>query len=257
MKRHAYVFLAYLHPDIVKNAFDSICDHPDIDFYIIENPSEGTPQIEEYFLSKKDKIKRYIRFDENIVLNAFTLYLRENIKIFEEYEYLTVTDGDIYVYDIVDAIKEIYYMLEIPKIMVASCSAFIGNYFEDYGSYKVANRVFGIDNFITNFASLRRDMPYGVGGEPGVGRITRQGGFLGTVKRENMDLFTVPDVCADTYIEQLAWKRDGCWARTLKNVCYHLRWDLYVPGNPYYEARIRDWNIPYHHYPDSSYQVIL
>lgn len=267
MKKHAYVFLAFLHPEMVRSSFDSICNHSDIDFYIIENPSEGTPEIEEYLLSKKDKIKRYVRYDNNIILTAYTLYLRENIELFKTYDYLTVTDGDIYVYDIVDTMNEIYYMLELSGVIVASCSAFLGNYFNDHGSYKVKDRVCSLDNFL-NYMKIRDRLPHGFSTDPnppwvtdskgpGVNRITRHGGFLGTVKKENIDVFTIPHICADTYIEQQAWKKNGFWARTNNNLCYHLRWDLHVPGNPYYEIINKNQITAYTQCPPCNYKIII
>ena len=51
---HICVFLAFQNVEIIKTSFDSMYVEG-VDYFIVENPSENSKQIEEYFKTKKLK----------------------------------------------------------------------------------------------------------------------------------------------------------------------------------------------------------
>jgi hypothetical protein len=65
-----------------------------------------------------------------------------------------------------------------------------------------------------------------------VGGMT--GHFLVTIQKK--DLHVLKDIhYKDVNINNNVNRHGGLWLKTTKNLAYHLTWDKYVEGNPYYE----------------------
>ena len=103
MKKHLCVFFCYQQFDIIKESFESMYID-EVDFFIVENNSENSKDIGEYFKSKN--IKGHIRSDENISSTLLDAFIKDYIDLILEYDYFTITDGDLYVYDPVTTFNE-------------------------------------------------------------------------------------------------------------------------------------------------------
>ena len=124
-KRHLIVFLAFKEVDIIKKSFESIKDVQS-DIFIIENKSEYSDQIEEYF--KEQNIIGYIQFNENTENSSIPLFNRAYKDLVKSYEYITYTDGDLYVCDAESMFEEILGAFKNPNVMVSSCEIWTKNY---------------------------------------------------------------------------------------------------------------------------------
>lgn len=94
------VSIVYFNYDIIIKHLDFLTTVNDrADIIVLENYSENTPNIKEYCLDliEKQKIFQYWLFDQNIGMNVFETYFRNN-KI-NQYKYIIVTDGDLTVQD--------------------------------------------------------------------------------------------------------------------------------------------------------------
>jgi len=223
MNKHLIVVLVFSEVDIIKTSFDSI-HHEHFDYFIIENKSINSNKIKEYFLEKKDKFSNivgYIQFEENISATAIDCFLKDFESFIKQYEYLTITDGDFYMYDIYDAIHENILAFNDSKCMISSIPLYMQNNYTDN-----SNRIIGLDNY--NKMQLERIFI-----PPSHKSGITSCSFL-TFKTNNMDfLKTIHFI--DTTIHHTVNRIGGKWLVALKNQSYHLTWDLYVDGNPYYE----------------------
>jgi hypothetical protein len=223
MSKHLIVFLAFSETDIIKTSFDSVC-HENFDYFIIENKSENSDKISEYFKEKKykfDNIKGYIQFEENISATAIDCFLIDFDSFIKNYEYITITDGDFYIYDINDVITENVLAFNNKNCMVSSTPLYMKN---NYGDNP--NRVIGTDVYIEK---QKERLNISHSHTKGI----TSNCFL-TFKTNNIDfLKTIHYI--DTTIHSTVNKLGGDWLVSSKNQAYHLTWDLYIDGNPYYE----------------------
>ena len=65
--KHICIFFIYNNLEHIIKSFESIQD-PNVDYFIIENKSDNSSKIQEYFFTKN--LKGYIQFEENISNNA-------------------------------------------------------------------------------------------------------------------------------------------------------------------------------------------
>jgi len=216
MKDHICVVLTYLHPDIIKKSFDSI-KNADCDFFIIENKSEKSDQIAEYFL--QTDLTGYVQFEDNISNQAIDIFIHDFSWLLEKYKYITITDGDLYVYDVKSMFSEILENLEQPDAIVSSASLYRGNY------YLRADRVIGTEQY-DELSKKSLVIPGPV--------FTNTANNFVTIKRENLDLIQGIHY-QDTTVSGLVYAKNKKWVATRKHLAYHLTWDLYVEDNPYYE----------------------
>ena len=219
--RHIIVVLVYEHLDIVKTSFDSL-KTADADFFVVENGSVNSDAIKEYFLG--EKLIGYIQFEKNARANALNIFVRDYYHLLSQYDFVTVTDGDLFFYDIKETLKEILSAFEHPDCYVSGASLYMGNNYLNIGS----NRVVGIEPYIDHMKSKG-------GIKPG-STFGRTGGYLLTFNKKT--LFLIKDIhFIDSNIFNKANENGGKCFRTTKNVAYHLTWDLYFDGNPYYEYK--------------------
>lgn len=213
--RQICIFLAYQQIEIIKTSFESL-KQMDVDFFIIENNSENSDEIKEYFLQQN--LVGYIQFHENAAAQAVTIFMKDYFDFISNYDYITYTDGDFYLHNPKETMSEIINAFNNSGCLISSCALFMGN---DYSS---KYRIIGLDNY--NKVMEDSTLPFG-------NIVGQTGGSLITVKRENLSLFT-----SFHFIDSYLWGRvrdaGGLWFRTTKNLAYHLTWDLYQDGNPYY-----------------------
>jgi hypothetical protein len=219
--KHIIVFLAFENLDIIKTSFDSIKD-ANADFFVVENKSENSDAIKKYFLG--EKLIGYIQFEKNARANAMNVFVKDFYALLLKYDFITITDGDLFVYDIKDTFSEIISTFSHPDCYVCGASLYMGNNYLNIGS----NRVVGTQPYIDHMKSKTGVKPASTFG--------RTGGYLLTFS--NKTLFLIKDIhFIDTNIFNRVNNNGGKCFRTTKNVAYHLTWDLYFDGNPYYENK--------------------
>lgn len=220
MKNHLIVLIVFSEFDFIKECFESIYSDK-YEYFIIENKSDNTDKISEYFINTSNKnIVGYISFVENISATAVNVFIRDFDELIKQYKYLTITDGDFFVYNIEDLINENILGLENNKCFVSSTGLFLEN------NYTNKKRIIGIDNYI-NKQKQRLDLPHSH--RNGI----TSNSFL-TFKTNNIE-FLKEIHYVDTNIHKKVKEIGGNWLVSQKNQTYHLTWDLYIDGNPYYE----------------------
>ena len=217
--KHIVVFLAFENLDIIKTSFDSI-KSANADFFIVENQSENSDAIKKYFMSQK--LIGYIQFEKNARANAMNIFVRDFYKLLSEYDFITVTDGDLFVYDIKETFSEIISGFNNPKCYISAIDLYSGN------NYLNPNKVVGLQPYIDHMISKSTTEPKSI---PGVIVCS-----LLTLNRKT--LYLIKDIhFIDTNIINKSNQNGGESFKTTKNLAYHLTWDLYVDGNPYYENK--------------------
>jgi hypothetical protein len=218
LKKHLIVFLAYQHFDIVKESFESISE-VDADIFIVENKSDCSKQISDYFTDKNHK--GYIQFHTNIANSAISIFIDKFWNILTEYEYITITDGDLYVYDVNDMFAEIFDALKNKQVLLSSADLWQGNHY-------LNNVRLGFDDFLNE--SKNNQTKFGsVSGHTG--------NFFVTIRNENLNLLKQRKLYLDSYLAEVVNSNNGYWYKTNKNKIYHLTWDLYFEGNPYFDFK--------------------
>jgi hypothetical protein len=219
--KHIVVFLAFENLDIIRTSFDSL-KTADADFFVVENHSENSHLIKEYFSNQK--LVGYIQFNKNAGANALNVFVRDYYDLLSEYDFITYTDGDLFLYDTKETFKEIISTFKDPECYVCGVSLYHGNSYLNKGP----NRVVGIQPYIDFMKSRSHIEPLSTFGKTGAHLLT----FT------NKTLFLIKNIhFIDTHIFNKAVKNGGKYFKTTKNVAYHLTWDLYFDGNPYYENK--------------------
>jgi hypothetical protein len=217
MKKHICVFLAFQNFEHVKLSFESMYVEG-IDFFIVENYSSSSNEIKNFFISKKNILKGYIQFEENIAANAINIFIRDFYLLLKEYEYITITDGDLYLYDAASFFEEILHNLKFPNAMISSGDLFREN------NYILPKPIVGIDNYIQK--CKLRNFPY----KP---IIQNTANNLLTFRSTDLDYIKNLHYI-DTNIYKKVKELNRLWVHTNKNIAYHLTWDLYREGEKYY-----------------------
>lgn len=213
--KHIIIFFVYNNLDIIIKSFENLKTY-NADFFVVENFSESSMQIKEYFIN--NNLKGYIQFEENIAANALNIFIKDYYNLLNEYDYITFTDGDIICYDINGTFNEILNNLKENKCIVSSCDLYLGN------SYTNPNRKIGLEHYY-EFIKIHK---------PSNQREGQTGAFLLTL--QNKDLHLLKNIhFIDTNVYHTIKKAEGRWLKTVKNLCYHLTWDLYIEGNEYFE----------------------
>jgi hypothetical protein len=216
MSSHICIFFAFYNLDHIKKSFNSIYVEG-VDHFIIENKSENSDEIEKFFKSKN--IKGYIQYESNIAQNAVNIFMKDFKNLLLEYEYITYTDGDLYFNNIETAYKESKQNLEEHNTVMTSVSLWQGNY------YLRNNKIIGTNPYDEYMDS--NDIE--IGGTDG-----NTGAYLWTIKRENLWIFQDVNFI-DTRIKDKIKRHNKRWLVANHSLAYHLTWDSYVDGNPYYE----------------------
>lgn len=232
MKNHACVFICFNNVEHIIKSFDSIY-RKDTDYFIIENKSDNSSLIENYFINKRDDIGKYIQFNKNISNNAMSIFIKDFNKILKEYSYVTITDGDLYVQDIQSTFQEIFKNLSYPEVLISCVDLSMNNLPDVPGANSWIPQGTQIRDYISCFTGIH----------------------LMTVKAENFYILE-KDKFVDSYFHQITLFLNKIWAKTLINKAYHLTWDLYTENNPYYLAKLHTPNI-WNHERISDYRIII
>lgn len=218
MKKHLIVFLAYQHLDIVRCSFESIRG-ADADIFVVENQSENSKVIAEYFEGKNHI--GYIQFHENVANSSMTIFIQDYWYLITQYEYVTFTDGDLFVYDAKAMFEEIFDAFKNPEVVISSADLWQGN------NYQNKERL-GKDDFLQEMGSNQNVF----GSVQG-----HTGNFFVTIKHEDINLVRLNKLYLDSFLAETVNSINRSWFKTNKNKTYHLTWDLYYEGNPYFEFK--------------------
>jgi hypothetical protein len=218
MKKHLIVFLAYQHLDIVSKSFESISG-VDADIFVVENQSKNSKIIADYFKDKNHIW--YIQFHENVANSSMNIFIEDFWSLIQQYEYITFTDGDLYVHDVKSMFDEIFDAFKNPQVLISSADLWQGN------NYLNAER-FGLEKFIKE--SNGSQIPFG-----SIQGIT--GNFFITIKNQDIGIVKQGRLYLDSYLAESVNSMNRSWFKTNKNKVYHLTWDLYYDGNPYFEFK--------------------
>jgi hypothetical protein len=215
---HLIVFIAYKHFDIVKSSLDSISNYEKADIFVVENKSENSVELENYFSTKN--LLGYIQFEDNIANSAITIFIRDFWDLISQYDYVTITDGDLFIADINETFKEVIDAFKNPQIIVSSVDLWQGNSY--LNEVRLSEKEYLEDSLVNQreFGSVEG--------------IT--GAFLITI--QNKDLEAIRGyLFVDNYLANKVNNMQGKWFKTNKNLAYHLTWDLYYEGNEYFEFK--------------------
>jgi hypothetical protein len=229
-KKHIVVFLAYEDFDIIKKSFESI-ENIDSDIFVIENKSKNSEQIEDYFVNKS--LKGYIQFNDNTENSCIPLFNNAYGDLVKQYDYITYTDGDLYAYDANDMFEEIIDAFKYSGTMVSTSEIWIGNYHlveKDKSEIKPLHLRGTFEDYLeevknSNYEFGSKDSPIGL----------TTGHYFVTYKNADLEhIFKIP-IYSDGSIYSTMMHLGRKWYKTTKNISYHMSWDSYYDGNPYYE----------------------
>lgn len=254
LKKHLIVFLAFREVDIIKKSFESI-ENVSSDIFVIENKSENSDEIEEYFKSKSKSLIGYIQFNENTENSSIPLFNKAFKDLVKSYEYITYTDGDLYAYDAEEMFREIIEGFKKPHVMVCSSMIWTKNHHlleNGKDDLKPLELRGNFDEFIEE--QRNNDREFGCVHVP-IGLTT--GHFFVTYRNRDLDhIFKIP-LYSDGSIYAKTWELKKEWHMTNKNISYHMSWDLYHEDNPYYKWKRENRKTIWRHIKQSDFRVII
>lgn len=219
MKKHLVVVFVYNNLEHIKTCFESLY-LDEVDYFIVENKSKHSKEIKEYFETKR--IIGHICFEENISATAIDIFIKDYFETMREYEYVSITDGDIYVSDAKATFKEVIDNLDRePSAFISSVDLWLGNHYENENKVTGTNH---LDWYMANTSNVDGH------------KLGSTASHLLTVKNLRLDVFQNIHFI-DTNLNNKIINMGGRWVSTLRNLAYHLTWDLYVEGNEYYEFK--------------------
>ena len=153
-----------------------------------------------------------------------------------KYDYITITDGDLKVEDIDSTFKEIIKNLNLENVGVSCVDLTLDNF-----PHHIPNSNTWLpSNCITTKEYIE----------------CSTGVLLMTLKKENIELL-YSGKFIDSAIASRTKSQNLKWVKTKLNKAYHLTWDLYVKGNPYYEFKIQNIDHFWNHSSISPYLKII
>ena len=230
MNNHVCVLFCYLNIEHIIKCYESLkCT--DIDFFIVENKSENSLEIKNYFL--KENVVGYIQFEKNITYRAIEVFIRDYYCLLEKYDYITISDADLKIINQEETISEIIKNLKIGGIGVSCVDVCLSNF-----PYNIE----GSENWIPMPLHINEDYIE-----------CATGIHLCTVKKEN--LYLLKETFIDSYILNLVYQNSLKWVKTIKNKAIHLTWDLYKKENEYFKFKINNYSL-WDHNLTSTYKVL-
>lgn len=186
------------------------------DFFIIENQSKNSIEIQEYFLGqnlvKNASIVGYYQFEENITNNAVRIFLDKNKELLSQYEYITFSDCDLYVDDAEDTFKEIFNNLHCEDVLFSCVDLDEKN--------KPPKNVWKTS--VPKPLSITKDY---------IECFT--GTHLETILNKNLHIYYDVKNFLDSSFHKYTQRHGKKWVKTLKNKAIHLTWDLCYEGSEY------------------------
>lgn len=230
MNNHICILFCFHNIHHIKQCYESLkC--PGIDFFIVENKSENSNQIEDYF--KQQDITGYIQFQNNVTFRAIEIFIENYHSLLEKYDYITISDGDLKVMNSQDTFLEIVKNLNLDNIGVSCVDLSLENFpYHIEGSRGwIPNPIQENDEYIECATGIH----------------------LCTIKKENLYLFKQTFI--DSSIRELTYSNSLKWVKTKKNKAVHLTWDLYNLGNEYFEFKKNSPNL-WNHSLSSNYNIL-
>jgi hypothetical protein len=219
------------------------CD--DIDYFIIENKSKYSEEIKEYFLEKKktcDNIINYIQFEKNISSNAINVFLKRYGNFLRNYEYITITDGDYYIYDMKSTVQEIIAAFNNSSCAISSADLYLGNQLNN------PNKVIGAEHYI-DFMKKRENVE--LKNVIGIGIPS-----LMTLQKKDLNILESV-YYLDGNIRSKVSEIGKNWYITTKNLSYCLTCDISYPGNEYFDWKRNYGYAIWHITEESDYKIII
>lgn len=220
MKKHLCVLIVYNNFEHIKLCFDSIKNNTNIDFFIIENYSKNSNEIKNYFLSQN--LVGYIQFIDNIAANARRIWRNDYHEFVNNYDIITISDGDLYVYDSKSMFTEILQNLQVDDVIASSADLYRGNY------YKSNTRVIGIEKYKDEMKNRTIDNELSF--------CNTACNFITFTNKNYFKIFNKDEdkIILDNNIYASIKNNNGKWIKTVNNIIYHLTWDLYQDQNEYF-----------------------
>jgi hypothetical protein len=228
-KKHIIVFIAFYDLNIIKKSFECL-ENLDSDIFIVENKSPYSKDIEEYFKDKN--IIGYIQFNENVANNCIPLFNKDYSSLLNEYEYITYTDGDLYVIDANDMFNEIFDSFKYGDIMVSSSEAWLGNCYLDENNNLIP--VESRSDF-TDYLNEMKENNKEFGCKPSIMNKTSCHFFITLKKQDLRHIYKMERYSDGAIYSLVVHNLKRKWYKTNKNIVYHIQWDSYYDGNEYYE----------------------
>ena len=220
MKEHLCIVWCFNNHEHIAKCFDSI-QLGTVDYFIVENPSPNSHFIERYFSDKR--LEGYIQFEENIGDNAVKIFLQDYKALLKQYSYITFTDGDLLVDNISFTFAEMGGILQRKEIGVCTVDLKMTNF---------PHHLAKPSDWLPNPVSI------------GPNYIECQtGAHLMTLRNENLDILLNSPKAIDNCFRMACASKRLKWVKTKISKAYHLTWDYYVKGHPYYEFRVSNPNI--------------
>ena len=122
MRKQIIIIFCFNNIGDIKKSFESTY-LSNIDYFIVENKSNNSGEIKNYFIEQKkfrDNIVGYIQFEKNIVSNAINIFIKKYSDFLRQYEYITFTDGDYYIYDMEATNEEMLSAFNDPRCGISS-----------------------------------------------------------------------------------------------------------------------------------------
>jgi len=232
MNKHICILICYNNLDHIKICYESL-QKQNVDFFIIENYSDNSLKIKEYF--EKQNIIGYIQFKENISFKAIEIFLRDYSELLKKYEYITISDCDLKIDNSDDVFNEIIKNVELPDVGISCVDLSMIN----------LPKIKGSEKWIPKPKSITDDY---------IECVT--GGHLMTLKRDNLNIFYDSNKFIDGVLHKTCSNLGKKWVKTLVNKALHLTWDLYVEGNQYYEYKKKNTDI-WNHQRTCDYEKVI
>lgn len=231
--KHACILFCYNNYAHIVRCFKSL-ENPNIDFFVLENKSKNSDKIESFF--KSQNIKGYVQFEHNISNNAVPIYFRDFKHLFNDYDYITLTDCDLEVNNSDDTFSEIIKNLNIEGVGMSCVDLSMENF-----PYFIP----GSDTWIPTADLITEDYI-----------VCPTGVHLMTLKKCNFDIFFNTTTFIDGILHSIIKQKNLSWVKTKVNKAVHLTWDLYKEGEEYYEFKKNNLNI-WSHSDTSNYIIII
>jgi hypothetical protein len=227
-KKHLIVFVAFYEIETIKKSFECL-EHLNSDIFIVENKSPYSDDIERYFSDKN--ILGYIQFNENVANNCIPLFNANYKDLLNQYEYITYTDGDLYIYDAENTFEELFNAFLKPDCMISSTEAWLGNYHLDENKHlKSIDSRKNVTDFIEEMRFNSREF----GSKESPNNLTTCHFFV-TIRSKDLEHIFKMERYSDGAIFSVVMNLGRKWYKTNRNIAYHLQWDSYYDGNEYYE----------------------
>jgi len=205
MKSHICCLGAFYNTEHIIKCFESLRGL-DMDFVILEDESENSPEIQKYFSDKN--ILKYCLFKNSG--GNYISFFKDEIDLLKSYDYITISDCDLYHENQKEVFNEITSILDKhPEVGVCNASLSHENLPSWSRGWEMMGRV-GAQDYI--------EAPTGI--------------WFSTFKGDFTEIFNV-DCWWDYKIVIKCKDLRKKWVRTRNNSVYHLTWDLYSENPPY------------------------